>query len=121
MRFPRKTFERLRELLRPLPPDPADELSRLRSVERDVILPIKALYLAVLIYYFYFTPWAAEQLTAMQIAEIMTVRAFAVYLAANVILAFYLVKTRRLSLVWGRRYVFVMSVLDSLFLGALTM
>jgi signal transduction histidine kinase len=120
MRFPQKTFDRLRELLRPLPPDPADELFRLRSIERDVILPIKALYLGVLVYYFYFTSWSGDQTTAMQITERLTVKGFAFYLAANVALAIYLVKTRRLSLVWGRRVVFIMSVLDSVFLGALT-
>jgi signal transduction histidine kinase len=120
MRFPRRTFEQLRELLRPLPPDPADELFRLRSVERDVILPIKVLYLGVLIYYFYFTSWTSEQATAMQIAQNMTVKAFSIYLVLNLALAAYLLKARRLSLVWGRRLVFIMSVLDSLFLGALT-
>lgn len=120
MRFPRKTFERLRELLRPLPPDPADELSRLRTVERDVILPIKALYLGVLVYYFYFTDWSIDQMTAMQKAESVTVRAFAVYLLANLALGIYLLRVRKLSLSWGRRLVFFMSVMDSLFLGALT-
>ena len=120
MRFPRRTFEQLRELLRPLPPDPADELFRLRSVERDVILPIKVLYLGVLIYYFYFTSWASDQATAVQIAQTLTVKAFGLYLALNIALAIYLLKVKRLSLVWGRRLVFVMSVLDSLFLGALT-
>lgn len=118
---PRKNFARLRDLLHPLPPDPAHELFRLRSVERDVILPIKALYLAVLVYYFYFTTWAVtEQMTVMQIVENLTVKSFALYLAANVALALYLLRARRLSLVWGRRFVFVMSLLDALFLGALT-
>jgi signal transduction histidine kinase len=120
MSLPRKTFEQLRELLRPLPPDPADELFRLRSVERDVILPIKVLYLGVLIYYFYFTAWSSDQATAMQMAQTMTVKAFSLYLAINAVVALYLLKARRLSLVWGRRLIFVMSVLDSLFLGALT-
>ena len=54
MRFPRQTFERLRDLLRPPPPDPAQELFRLKSVERDVILPIKGLYLGILAVLFLF-------------------------------------------------------------------
>ena len=120
MRLPRRTFEQLRELLRPLPPDPADELFRLRSVERDVILPIKVLYLGVLSYYFYFTAWSSDQATAMQIAQTLTVKFFGIYLLLNLAVATYLLKAKRLSLVWGRRLIFVMSVLDSLFLGALT-
>ena len=120
MRFPRKTFERLRELLRPLPPDPAEELYRLKWVERDVILPIKVLYLGVLIYYFYFTSWTSDQTTARQIAQGLTTKAFSIYLVINIALGIYLLKVRRLSLVWGQRLVSAMSVLDSLFLGALT-
>jgi len=121
MRFPRQTYERLRELLRPPPPDPAQELYRLKYVERDVILAIKALCFAFLIYYFYFTSWSAEIQTAKQIAESMTQKAFGFYLALNVALAIYLIRSRRLSLVWGRRAIFVMSVLDSLFMAALTL
>jgi signal transduction histidine kinase len=120
MRFPRKTFERLRELIRPLPPDPAEELYRLKWVERDVILPIKVLYLGVLIYYFYFTSWTTDQTTARQIAQSMTAKAFSIYLVINIALGIYLLKVQRLSLVWGQRLVSAMSVLDSLFLGALT-
>jgi signal transduction histidine kinase len=119
MRFPRQTFERLRELLRPIDPDPAQDLFRLKAVERDVILPIKALYLAILVYYFYFTPWAPEPETAMQIAERLTVQSFGFYLTANIALAIFFLKSRRLPLAWGRRLVFVMSVLDSLFLAAI--
>jgi len=121
MRFPRQTYERFRDLLRPPPPDPAQELFRLKYVERDVILAIKALCFAFLIYYFYFTSWSAEIQTAKQIAESMTQKAFGFYLALNIALAIYLIKSRRLSLVWGRRVIFVMSVLDSLFLAALTL
>ena len=120
MRFPRKTFERLRELLRPMPPDPAEELYRLKWVERDVILPIKVLYLGVLVYYFYFTLWASDQTTARQIAQVLTTKAFSGYLVVNLVFGIYLLKVRRLSLIWGQRLVSAMSVLDSLFLGALT-
>src|ERR1041384_148696 len=51
----------------------------------------------------------------------MTQKAFGFYLALNVALAIYLIRSRRLSLVWGRRAIFVMSVLDSLFMAALTL
>src|SRR4026209_2891806 len=103
MRFPRQTFERFRELMRPLEPDPAQDLFRLKAVERDVILPIKALYLTILVYYFYFTPWSPEPETAMQIAERMTVQGFGFYLAANVALAVFFLKSARVPLAWGRR------------------
>jgi signal transduction histidine kinase len=100
--------------------DPARQLFRLKSVERDVVLPIKALYLFILIYYFYLTPWYGETLTALQIAEAITEIFFGVYLAVNVAVAFFLLKSRRLSLVWGQRIVFIMSVVDAFFLAAIT-
>ncbi len=120
MRFPTQTFRHLRELLRPPPLDPARQLFRLKSVERDIVLPIKALYLIILIYYFYLTPWYGESLTALQIAEAITEVFFAVYLAVNVAVALFLLRSRRLSLVWGQRVVFIMSVVDAFFLAAIT-
>jgi signal transduction histidine kinase len=121
LRFPTQTFRRLRDLLRPPPTDPARQLFRLKSVERDIVLPIKALYLTILIYYFYLTPWYGESLTALQIAEAITEFFFAIYLTVNLAVAIFLLKSRRLSLVWGQRVVFVMSVVDALFLAAITL
>ena len=121
MRFPSQTFGRLKELLRPPPPDPAQQLFRLKAVERDIILPIKALYIAILVYYFYVTPWYGESATAMQIAEAITEQFFGIYLAVNVAVVIFFLKSRRLSLVWTQRVVFAVSVIDSLFLAALTL
>ena len=121
MRFPTQTIGRLQELLRPPPPDPAQQLFRLKAVERDVILPIKAVYIGFLVYYFLLTPWYGETLTALQIAQTMTEKFCGIYIAVNVAVAIFLLKSRRLSLVWGQRVVFVMSVVDSLFLAALTL
>ena len=119
MRFPRQTFQLLRDLLRPPAPDPARHLFRLKSVERDVVLLIKAIYLTILVYYFYLTPWYNESLTAQQITENIVEQFFGIYLVLNLVLAVFLLMSPRLSLVWGQRFVFVISVLDSLFLAAL--
>lgn len=121
MRLPSQTFGRLKELLRPPPPDPAQQLFRLKSVERDIVLPIKALYIAILVYYLYLTPWHGETLMAVQLAEAITEQFFAVYIVVNVLVAFFFFNSRRLSLRWGQRIVFVMSVIDALFLAALTL
>ncbi len=121
MRFPTQTFQRLEELLRPPPPDPAQQLFRLRSVERDIVLPIKALYFAILVYYLYLTPWHGDPLLWVQLAEALTEQFFGIYIAVNVAVAIYLIKSRRLCLKWAQRVTFVISVLDSLFLAALTL
>jgi signal transduction histidine kinase len=121
MRFPTQTFQRLKELLRPTVPDPAQQLFRLKTIERDIILPIKALYLGILVYHFYLTPWYGEIETAMQLALAITRQFLAAYIVANVVVGLYLLASKRLSLIWGQRLVFVMSVMDSLFLAAVTL
>ena len=121
MRLPTHTFPKLRELLRPTVPDPAQQLFRLKTIERDIVLPIKGLYIGILIYHFYLTQWYGEMESAMQMAVSVTKHFLAVYIAANIAVGIYLVGAKRLSLVWGQRVVFVMSVLDSLFLAAVTL
>jgi len=121
MQFPTQTLEHLRELLRPTTPDPAQQLFRLKAIERDIILPIKALYLAILVYYFYLTPWYGESESAREMAVGLTKYFLGIYLVANIAVGIFLMKSRRLSLAWGQRVVLVMSVLDSLFLAAITL
>ncbi len=121
MRLPAQTFHRLKELLRPANPDPALQLFRLKSVERDVVLTIKALYVAILIYYFYLEPWYGESPSAIQFAVTLTRHFLGCYLAVNLLVAVVLLRARKLSLVWGQRMVFLVSVFDSLFLAALTL
>jgi signal transduction histidine kinase len=121
MGFPTQAPQHLRDLLRPTTPDPAQQLFRLKAIERDIVLPIKALYLAVLVYYFLLTPWYGEAESAREMAVALTKQFLAIYLAANIALGIYLIRTRRLSLTWGQRSVFAMSVLDSLFLAAITL
>ena len=121
MQFPTQTLQHLQELLRPTVPDPAQQLFRLKAIERDIILPIKALYLAILVYYFYLTPWYGESESAREMAVGLTKHFLGVYLVANFVVGIFLIKSKRLSLAWGQRVVLVMSVLDSLFLAAITL
>lgn len=121
MQFPTQTLQHLQELLRPTTPDPAQQLFRLKAIERDIILPIKALYLGILVYYFYLTPWYGESESAREMAVGLTKYFLGVYLVANIAVGIFLIKSKRLSLAWGQRVVFVMSVLDSLFLAAITL
>jgi hypothetical protein len=86
---PDATFRSLRELLRPPVPDPAQQLFRLKSIERDIILPISA-HLAILVYYFYLTPWHGDLLLAAVTAEALTERFFGIYIAVNAAVAVFI-------------------------------
>jgi hypothetical protein len=48
-------LEKLRELLQETKPPPEELAKRLRTVERDVILPVKAVFVLLLAYYLYFS------------------------------------------------------------------
>jgi len=79
MKFPWPIFQRLNSALKPVAQDPAQQLFRLKAVERDIVLPIKALYIAILIYNFYFSSWYGELGTVREIAEMMVDRFFIIY------------------------------------------
>jgi signal transduction histidine kinase len=114
-------MKRLRELLRPAVPDPAEQMFRLKAVERDVILPIKALYLGILVYFFYFSRWYSETGTAQEIAQVTVERFFVIYLVINAVVAAFILLPRRMDLARAQRVVFAVSFVDALFLSALTL
>src|ERR1044072_770406 len=119
MKFPWLQFQRLNLALKPVPPDPAQQHFRLKAVERDIVLPIKALYIGILIYFFYVSRWYGELGSVREIAEMMVDRFFIIYCVINVgVAAFFLLK-RRWNLVRAQRLVFSTSLLDSLFLCSL--
>jgi signal transduction histidine kinase len=120
MKIPWSTLERLRQVLKPVAPDPAEQLFRLKAVERDIVLPIKLLYIGIVTYFFYFSTWYGEMGTAREIAEAGVERFFIIYSILNTANAAYLIAKRRLPLARAHRFIFGISVLDSLFLGALT-
>ncbi len=121
MRFHWPRMKRLRELLRPAAPDPAEQLFRLKAVERDVILPIKALYLGILVYFFYFSRWYGETGTAQELVQVVAERFFVIYLIINVVVAAFILIPARMNLGRAQRVVFAVSFIDGLFLSALTL
>ncbi|HMJ89326.1 MAG TPA: ATP-binding protein [Candidatus Acidoferrum sp.] len=120
MKFPRPNFQRLNFALKPVAPDPAQQLFRLKAVERDIVLPIKALYIGILIYFLYYSKWYSDLGTAREIAEMMVDRFFIIYGVINVGAAAFLLIKRRINLARAQRVVFSVSLLDSFFLAALT-
>ena len=59
---------RLTELLKPPPVDLAQQAYRLLMIERNVILPVKLVFIAILTYSFYFSAWFGEAAISKQIA-----------------------------------------------------
>ena len=59
---------RLVTLLRMPPPDPAQMIGRVIRMERDIVLPIKAAAIAMLVFSFFFSTWIGMVLDALDIA-----------------------------------------------------
>jgi signal transduction histidine kinase len=112
-------WRRLRELLRESPPSPEQIAQRLRAVEKDVVLPVKAVFVLILAYHLFFSQLFEEMklppYTGQQIVEAF----FLVYLAINIGVSIALFRYKQLPIVVVQRIVFVASLFDALFLALL--
>jgi signal transduction histidine kinase len=115
------TIGKLRELLEETAPPPEQMALRLRLMERDVILPVKGVFVLILIYNLYFSRWfegdvALPQSVAQQTIE----RFFLIYLVINLAVAGVLIFARKMAETIVQRVIFTASFIDGLFLSALT-
>ena len=114
-------LQRLRELFQTTAPPPEQQALRLQSVERDVILPVKGVYLLILLQYFYFSRWFDDVTIPRSIVHVVVERFFLIYLALNVVAATVLLMPRKLPFTFVQRLIFTTSFVDGLFLAALTL
>lgn len=109
------------ELLKIRAPDPTQLRQRIAFMERDVVLPIKVAGLVMLVQYFYLTPWISEGSSILEVPVEYTRYFLWLYISVNVAAAWALLNMRRLSAGMLEWTVFVMSLADGVFLGALTL
>jgi signal transduction histidine kinase len=115
-----QTWQRLRELLEETSP-PAEQMAlRLRVMERDVILPVKGVFVLILIYNLYFSNWFEDVALPQTVAQQTIERFFIFYLLINLAVAGLLIFARRLPGSIMQRVIFTSNFLDGLFLAALT-
>ena len=114
-------LSRLRELLQETAPSQEEMAFRLQSVERDIILPVKAVFMGVLLYNFYFTKWFDDASIPWSVAQYTIERFFLIYLAVNAVVATILIFSRRVGSVFVQRVIFTSNFVDGLFVAALTL
>jgi len=112
-------WRKLREMFREAAPPQEHMATRLRAVEKDVILPVKAVFVAILLYYFYSSRWFEDVALPRTIAQQVVERFFLIYLLINIGLSAVLLRARRLSSIVVQRIIFSSNFLDGLFLAAL--
>ncbi len=115
-------FRKIRALLEETAPDPEQMLSRLLTIERDIILPIKAVVVALLLSSGLFFPHLfIDVATPRSVAQVVIHRFFIIYLVLNAAVAIVLLMPRRLPYMLVQRIIFSASFVDGLFLAALTL
>jgi signal transduction histidine kinase len=113
-------LSRLRELLRETAPSQEQMAFRLQSVERDIILPVKAVFIGVVLYNLYFTRWFDDASIPWSVAQYTLEQFFLIYLALNAVVAAILIFSRRVGSVFVQRVIFTSNFVDGLFVAALT-
>ena len=100
-------------------PDPQRLLRRIKFMERQVMLPVKAVFIGMILYSFRSTAWTG---LAMSISDLMveTVQfAFWFYILANVVFAAVLIRAEQLPLAVVQWTVVTSSLVDGLFIAGL--
>lgn len=101
-------------------PPPEQVAARLRAIERDVVLPVKAVLALILLYYLYGSIWFEDVALPQTVAQQTIERFFIIYLVINLSVAGALLFAKGLSSALVQRIIFTASFLDGLFLAALT-
>ena len=115
-----ENVRQLRELLRETAPPPDQMALRLQTVERDVILPVKAAFILILIYNLYFSSWFENVSLPQTDAQKAVERFFPIYLLLNIVVAGVLLFFhRKMSAVMVQRFIFTSNFADGVFLAAL--
>ena len=100
-------------------PDERDWLRRVTLMEREIVLPIKAALIAMLLYSFYSSPWIGRVQSEWEISVEWTRQFLWVYIAVNAVVAGCLLGMRRLPLGLIQWLVFVSGLVDGIFVSTL--
>jgi signal transduction histidine kinase len=119
----KRSLDRWVALLRIPAPGTPQLIQRITIMERDFVLPLKAAGISMLLYSFFFSPssWMTHVLSALEIAVESTQYFFWVYIGINIIVAALLLNIRRLPPFVIEWAVFIMSLVDGIFVAALTL
>jgi signal transduction histidine kinase len=119
--FLARWMDRLVELLKIPPPETKQLLRRITIMERNLVLPIKTAGVAMILHSFYFSPWFGEVLSELEIAVDYMQAFLLVYISFNVVLAGVLLAMRWVPVAVVEWAVFVGSLVDGIFVAALTL
>jgi len=100
-------------------PDPQRLLRRIEIMERDVMLPVKAVFIGMILYSFRSTEWTGLALSMSDLMVETVQFVFWFYILANVIFAAALFRAEKLPLAVVQWTVVTSSLVDGLFIAGL--
>jgi signal transduction histidine kinase len=109
-------LKRLLTLIEIPAPDPPRLLHRIEVMERDILLPLKAVAIVIIFYSFVSTPWFGLTLSALDVAVETVQYIFTFYVLANAVFALLLMNVMRLPLAIVQWTVVTSSLVDGLFI-----
>jgi signal transduction histidine kinase len=122
MKMPRwQQAVKLGALLEAPPLDPVQHEYRLKAIERDLVLPVKAVFIAAVAWFFFHRSSFNELGRPGDVVVEVVQSFFELYVALNILAAVLLILPRRWPLLINQWLVFTVSFVDSLFVAALTL
>jgi signal transduction histidine kinase len=102
-------------------PDPSRLLRRIEIMERDIMLPLKAFTIGMILYSFVSTPWFGLASSMLDIAVETVQYLFWFYVLASVMFALLMLNPARLPLAIVQWTVVTSSLVDGLFLAGMAL
>ena len=109
-------LERLFALMEIPAPDPPRLLRRIEIMERDILLPLKAVAIVIIFYSFVSTPWFGMTLSALDVAVETVQYIFIFYVLVNAVFALLLMNMMWLPLAIVQWMAVTSSLVDGLFI-----
>jgi signal transduction histidine kinase len=102
-------------------PDPPRVLRRIEVMERNIMLPVKAVFIGIIFYSFNRSPWMSEVSSGLDVAVATVQFIFLFYVLISVILAAVLLAAEKLPLAVAQWTVVTGSLVDGIFLAGLAL
>ena len=113
-------LRRLAALFEIAAPDPPRLLRRIIMMERNIMLPVKAVFIGIILYSFDITAWVGLENSILDVVVETVQFIFWLYVLANIILAAILLAAERLPLAVVQWTVVTSSLTDGLMLAGMT-
>src|SRR5476649_2376911 len=102
-------------------PDPARLLRRIVMMERSIMLPVKAVFIGMILYSFDKGPWVGLANSTLDVVVETVQFIFWFYILANIILAAFLLAAERLPLAVVQWTVVTSSLVDGIFIASMAL